>query len=276
MKIGHASIDENGKVAGGKAGDQTKKEVCTREWYSKSWKYVIRAKDKKIAGFMAAACEKACENEFIGYDQTQRNTLRTQAQKVNFDLDRINTPCECDCSSLMTVCAECAGIQIPYNGNNAPTTSTMVNAFKSTGFFEILTDPKYLTSAKYLKRGDIMVKPGSHTVMVLEDGDSAEKSTTKKTSTSSLVQKNQYKTGKTYITSANLYIRETAFGEKKKFSCITENAQKHSKFDNYGNAILLSGTEVTCKEIAVLQNSTWMRIPSGWICAINEGKVYIN
>ena len=32
VKIGHASIDENGKAAGGKAGDQTGREVCVRDW----------------------------------------------------------------------------------------------------------------------------------------------------------------------------------------------------------------------------------------------------
>ena len=37
--IGHSSIDENGKISGGKAGDQTTKEVCTRSFYmhSKGW-----------------------------------------------------------------------------------------------------------------------------------------------------------------------------------------------------------------------------------------------
>ena len=40
VKIGHASIDENGRAQGGKAGDQTGKEVCTRNWYkhSKGWR----------------------------------------------------------------------------------------------------------------------------------------------------------------------------------------------------------------------------------------------
>lgn len=31
--IGHASIDENGQIAGGEVGDQTGREICTREWY---------------------------------------------------------------------------------------------------------------------------------------------------------------------------------------------------------------------------------------------------
>lgn len=173
-QIGHSSIDENRKTKGGKAGDQTGKEVCTTSWYKKSWSYVLRAKDKDIAEKMAIACEKGCANNHIGYDQNQRNTLRTQAKLCGMDLSRIVTDCECDCSSFMSVCAECAGVPIPYNGNNAPTTSTMKTAFLNTGYFDLLTDEKYLTSDKYLKRGDIIVAIGSHTVMVLSDGELAD------------------------------------------------------------------------------------------------------
>ena len=119
---------------------------------------------------MAQACESGCNNPNIGYDQNQRNTLNTQAKKVGYKLQNINAKCECDCSSFMTVCAQAAGINVPYNGTNAPTTSTMKTEFMSTGQFEILTSSKYLTSDAYLKRGDILVKPGSHTVMALENG----------------------------------------------------------------------------------------------------------
>ena len=49
VKIGHASIDENNKARGGNAGDQTKKEVCTRTWYNKPWTSVIRPKDSSAA-----------------------------------------------------------------------------------------------------------------------------------------------------------------------------------------------------------------------------------
>lgn len=170
ISIGHASIDENGKTRGGKAGDQTKKEVCTRKWYNKNWDFVLRCKDPFKAEKMAASCEQGCSNDNIGYDQNQRNTLNAQAKKAGYDLSKIAVPCETDCSALMAVCAQAAGINIPYNSGNAPTTSTMKNAFFSTGEFEILTDFKYLISDNYLKRGDILVKSGSHTVMVLENG----------------------------------------------------------------------------------------------------------
>lgn len=172
VKIGHASIGEDG-IKNNKAGDQTNKEVCTRSWYKTSWHTVLRPIDPEVAEKMAVACEAGCANKNVGYDQNNRNTLRTQAKTVNWDISKITVPCECDCSSYMSVCAECAGIDIPYNGNNAPTTSTMVNAFKSTGEFKVLQETKYLTSDEYLKRGDVLVKNG-HTVMVLENGSKSK------------------------------------------------------------------------------------------------------
>lgn len=168
--IGHASIDERGKSKGGVAGDQTGKEVCIRTWYNKDWAYVLRCKDPVKSEKMAVACERGCKNDNIGYDQNQRNTLNTQAKKVGYDLSKITAKCETDCSAFMTVCAQAAGIKIPYNGTNAPTTSTIKTAFMSTGEFELLTDQNYLTSDKYLKRGDILVKPSSHTAMALQNG----------------------------------------------------------------------------------------------------------
>ncbi len=167
--IGHASIDENGKISGGAAGDQTGKEVCTRGWYNSGWQTVLRCKDSDKVEKMAQECEAACLNPNVGYDQYQRNTLRKQAKAVGYDLSKVGK-CECDCSSLMTVCAECADIEIPYTNGNAPSTRTMVAAFKSTGEFDVLTEAKYLTSDKYLRRGDILVKNG-HTAMALQDGE---------------------------------------------------------------------------------------------------------
>lgn len=173
--IGHASLGSNGKITGDIAGDQGR-EVTTTSYYKKSWNYVLRPKDKNIANKIADACEKGCANQAIGYNQQipKRNTLRAQAKLVGMQLDKIVTPCDCDCSSFMSVCCECAGIPIPYTNNNAPTTSTMRTAFMNTGYFDLLTDEKYLTSDKYLKRGDIIVAVGSHTVMVLNNGTLAD------------------------------------------------------------------------------------------------------
>lgn len=176
--IGHASIDERGKIASGQAGDQTGKEVCTRQWYNKNWAVVLRPKNAGLAEASAQACEKACANNNIGYDQNQRNTAYTQAKKVGYDISKITTPCETDCSALMTLCAIAGGAKsLEYTGN-APTTRTMVSAFIATGMYERLTESKYLTTDEYLKRGDILVLPGSHTVMALQNGSKAVKVTT--------------------------------------------------------------------------------------------------
>jgi hypothetical protein len=170
IKIGHASIGELG-AKNNVSGDSTGKEVCTRDWYNGGWHTVLRCKDEEKAEIMARECENACANPNVGYDQNQRNSLRKQAKAVNWDLSKVGK-CECDCSSLVSVCAECADIEIPYVYENAPTTSSMVSAFKSTGEFEVLTELKYRTTDKYLRRGDILVKSG-HTVMALQDGESA-------------------------------------------------------------------------------------------------------
>ena len=168
IKIGHSSKDERGKASGGQSGDQTGKEVCTRSWYNGSWGFVARARDANIAEKMAAACEAGCANPNIGYDQSGRNTLRSEAKKVGYDLSKITAPCECDCSAFMGVCVEAAGVELP--SGNGPTTRTLERVLQATGKFDILTDGKFLTSDKYLKRSDILCKAGSHTVMALENG----------------------------------------------------------------------------------------------------------
>lgn len=175
VRIGHASIGDNGKARGGAAGDQTGQEVCIRSWYNGKWGFLARARDADAAEKIAAACEAGCANGKIGYDQNQRNTLDRQAKKVNYDLSKIEAVCETDCSAFVTVCVRAAGILLPDSGGNAPTTSTLKAALRNTGAFDIYTAASYLTRSSRLRRGDILVRPGKHTVMVLDDGKSAGK-----------------------------------------------------------------------------------------------------
>ena len=167
IKIGHASIDENGKVAGGASGDQNGKELCIRNWYNGGWEFLARAKNAGVAEEIAAACEAGCANPNIGYDQNQRNSLNTQAKAVNYALGQIAVPCETDCSAFVSVCVLAAGVKLSYSGN-LPTTRTLKTALSQTGEFEILTSEKYLNWTEYLHRGDILCKAGSHTVIVLD------------------------------------------------------------------------------------------------------------
>ncbi len=185
IKIGHASAGSGTgtRVSGDPAGDQTGREVCTRTWYKSPWDTVLRFKDPAKAEKAAKACEAGCANNAIGYDQGNRNDAeaKAKAKEVNWDLSKIKTPTEVDCSSFMTLCAQCAGIDVPYVYGNAPYTGNMVQQFTKTGEFEVLTDKKYLDSDAYLKRGDILLNTKSHTAMALENGSQGSNASTTKT-----------------------------------------------------------------------------------------------
>jgi len=172
MRIGHASISENGnngRDGRAKAGDQTGKEVCIRSFYKKPWLYCLRCKDSAKAEIMASACEYLCNSNMVGYDQSQRLTLHNELSKIHYKYRELKVKCECDCSSFMTVLAEIAGIFPAYTSGNAPVTANMVNKFKATGMFEVITDG--INIEDNLKRGDILVgAPNTHTVMVLDNG----------------------------------------------------------------------------------------------------------
>ena len=174
IKIAHASISEHNTV-NGKAGDQTHKEVCVRDWYksaSKPWTAVLRHPDDKISFKMADYALMIAENDCVGYSQAERNTLYKQLELHNFDVASYlasNYPTNTDCSAFMTAVAVCAGIDRLRYTSNAPTTRSMVLAFKNAGF-NVLTDSQYLDGYDYLRKGDILVRDG-HTVIVLNSGD---------------------------------------------------------------------------------------------------------
>lgn len=175
MRIAHASIDENKTIKGGQAGNQTGKEVCVRQWYKKPWTVLLRHPDRLVRERIAAIAEALASppaNRIIGYDQNQRNTFHTIALKYKYNLlDFINAaePCETDCSAFVTCVCLFAGLnKLEYSGN-APTTSSMKGVFKQAGF-NVLTDSRYVDGTDYLSKGDILLKPGAHVVIVLDDG----------------------------------------------------------------------------------------------------------
>ena len=80
--ICHASLSENGTVNGNR-GDQTKKEVCIRSYFSKPWTSVIRFKDPDMREKTAYAMERAAKNDNWGYSQADRNSGLKEARKVS-------------------------------------------------------------------------------------------------------------------------------------------------------------------------------------------------
>lgn len=175
--VGSARIDENGKAYGGKAGDQNGKEVSRQKFYvhSKGWR-VFRLKDRGAALKIAAAMDAACDNEHIGYDQWQRNTLYSKAARVGFAISKVVDNCETDCSALVRVCCAYAGIMgLPEDFR----TGNMPSNLLATGKFVELKGTKYTNQSSYLAKGDILVtKTSGHTVVVLDDGASYEYSVT--------------------------------------------------------------------------------------------------
>ena len=80
------------------------------------------------------------------------------------------------------------------------------------------------------------------------------------------------KVGGTYTLRANMKVRTgpgTGYRWKKR-SELTANARAHAQ--NQTNAVLKSGTRVTCKAV----KGNWMQIPSGWVCIRSGSKTYIS
>ena len=170
--IGHACKNENGTFQQGQAGDQTKVEVYIRTWYNRPWNVILRAKDKNTREKLAQAMEMACKNESIGYAQNTRNTLWNNIKNYQFNPSKTTKVVNTDCSALVCVCCAYAGIPTHYLqiGNNALTTRTLKSYLLKSGEFDALTDKEYLTSDKYLLRGDILLYEGHHTAVNLDNG----------------------------------------------------------------------------------------------------------
>ena len=171
VKIGSARIDERGRASGGAAGDQTGGEVSTQNWYlhNKGWR-VLRPYDPAAAEKIASCMEAACANRHIGYDQGQRGTLYSAAKPYGFDVGKVTTNVETDCSALVRVCCAYAGISV---GDFS--TSNEASMLLKTGYFVEKTSTKYTRQSAYLKRGDILVTASKgHTVVVLTSGEKAD------------------------------------------------------------------------------------------------------
>lgn len=173
--IVHASIDENGKTKGGKAGDQTKKEVCVRTWNDKAYNVLLRYPKKSVAKKAAKIAVLLANSNLVGYRQdgsadVNRNSLYRELKKNGFNVNKYiksGVKTNCDCSSFLYA-VWCCVIAEMRSDSNAPTTSTMRSFYKEFGFL-IFTDSAHLTSEQYLLVGDILIKEGSHTVMEVSE-----------------------------------------------------------------------------------------------------------
>lgn len=187
IKCAWASIDERGKAKGGKAGDQTGKEVKIGNWYNFSQNVILRPTTKTAANKMVAAAKWLAKSNLVGYDQGQRETLYNALKKVDFKYSKLKTKCETDCSAFIACLVNIAGIKV----SPSVWTGNMKSALLATKKFTALTAKKYLTSGDYLKAGDIILNEKSHVIIAIENGS---KLTTTSTTTKSPTSKSTAKT----------------------------------------------------------------------------------
>lgn len=154
-----ASIDERGKISGGRAGDQTGLEVRTTKAYTHKlgWR-IFRHPNANIAKWIGTNAKTMADNNHFGYDQSQRLTGYNAAVNAGWEPKRVTTDVEIDCSELVRTAIACA------LERNIPdfSTATESNVLLSLGFREITGTP-----LGNLQVGDILVtKTKGHTEIV--------------------------------------------------------------------------------------------------------------
>jgi hypothetical protein len=180
--FGSARSNENGKITGGKAGDQkqvsstndTKGEVSMQAFYVHALGWLVFNWINIIFAEAAALQMKyACNNANIGYCQGHKTSLMTYV-KVNGikSLDKVFVACETDCSTLVRVIIYIVtGIDI-----GDITTATEAARLKASGLFE--ASYAYTSQDKTpVYNGSILVtKTKGHTGIIVSGN--ARKSTT--------------------------------------------------------------------------------------------------
>lgn len=171
IQIGSARIDERGRASGGKVGDQTKGEVALENFYvhKLGWR-VYRAKDTKHRRKLAELMIRACKNDNIGYDQSNRYGV------IKYGIDT-KTPTEADCSSLVRECIK----EATGNDTGDFTTGTAGKLILKTGLFN---DIGNYTSKTILYNGDILcTRTKGHIVIVCTGAKDSTTETSASTAT---------------------------------------------------------------------------------------------
>ena len=83
-----------------------------------------------------------------------------------------------------------------------------------------------------------------------------------------------YNVGDNYILQANVNVR-TAPSKSAALVTYKGLSSDGKKHDVNKNGALDKGTVITCKDIHVDGANIWLKCPSGWLCAVDNGEVYI-
>lgn len=81
-----------------------------------------------------------------------------------------------------------------------------------------------------------------------------------------------YKVGNAYTVQVNhLHVRYSVGGKIKSKSELTDNGAENA----FDDGCLKKGIKVTCKDVIIKDNCIWIKIPSGWCCAVKGKDIYI-
>lgn len=135
-------------------------------------------------------------------------------------------------------------------------------------------------SVKTLSNGQVWVRIPSGWICAKQGGKvylgGAASVSGKKVVYTSSGKASSYSVGKTYTLKTALKVRKgagTGYAQKLKKN-LTSGGQAAALNQKY--AVLKMGARVTCQAVKVLANGeVWIRIPSGWICARQNGKAYV-
>ena len=161
-----AAQSESGSVDG-QPGDSTGKEVLIGDWYSFGQDAVYRFKNKykKIRKEAASLAGGIANNDCVGYGQSDRLSFFRQWGLVDYDISRLNTNCNTDCSAFIGAILNALGISV----SPSVTTFNMDTELMATGMFDKFTGAEYLNSDAKLMAGDIVNNSQAHVIMVIDN-----------------------------------------------------------------------------------------------------------
>lgn len=159
-----ASIDENGHVSGGKAGDQTGKEVKIGYYYDFGQNQVLRFNNVSVGRKAGKIAKSLAKNNAIGYSQAQRHMLYVLAKNNDWNFSKLKkalktTKVNCDCSSF---CSTIINLAYGKKVVECDTTATIVKDATASGNFKTLSVKE--AQAKWHK-GDMPLKSGKHIII---------------------------------------------------------------------------------------------------------------
>ena len=128
--------------------------------------------EQKVRKAIVSNAILAAKNDCIGYDQYTRETFWNEVSKVDYNIEKLTTNCNTDCSAFVCTILKIVGHQLDIDElKNIPLDDTraMENDLTKAGF-KAYRGSKYLTSPDELQPGDILLNTIHHTEIFVGDG----------------------------------------------------------------------------------------------------------